>query len=87
MKRTVIVIGVIVLTVLTVNWVVSGFADDRANADTAWKATSYNRQVTDCLSGYAPVARVYDFDKMRSLSNAEVSELTGVNANVIGGCR
>jgi hypothetical protein len=57
------------------------------NVDNSWRPSAYNREVTKCLEGYASVDRVYDFDKMSDRTNEQLSEITGVNADIIAKCR
>jgi len=57
------------------------------NVDNSWRPSAYNREVTKCLEQYADVARVYDFDKMSDRTNEQLSEITGVNADIIAKCR
>jgi len=78
-------IGLVVLVALCTLWVADGFRND--NVDNSWRPSAYNRQVTDCLEQYGDVARVYDFDKMSDRTNEQLSEITGVNADIIAKCR
>lgn len=62
-------------------------ADPNDNVDNSWRPSAYNQEVTKCLEQYADVARVYDFDKMSDRTNEQLSEITGVNADIIAKCR
>lgn len=84
-KNLLLFFGVLLITVITANWIVDGFRED--NVDNSWRPSAYNRQVTNCLEQYGKVARVYDFDKMSDRTNEQLSEITGVDKGIIAKCR
>jgi hypothetical protein len=79
-------IGVILVMVF-VGVLVLQVGSPNDNVDNSWRPSAYNREVTKCLEGYASVDRVYDFDKMSDRTNEQLSEITGVNADIIAKCR
>ena len=84
-KNIALFVGVLVFTVASAMWIADGFANDKV--DNSWRPSAYNRQVTDCISTYEPVARVYDFDRMSDRTNAQLAEITGVSVATINACR
>jgi hypothetical protein len=78
-------IGLVVLVALCTLWVADGFRND--NVDNSWRPSAYNIEVTKCIEGFSPVARVYDFDKMSDRTNEQLSEITGVDKGIIAKCR
>lgn len=83
--KTLVGIGLVILVALSVLWVADGFKND--NVDNSWRPSAYNQEVTKCIEGFTPVARVYDFDKMSDRTNEQLSEITGVDAGIIAKCR
>ena len=62
------------------------YRDSKQTVDTSWRASAFNRQVTDCIEKYEPVARVYDFEKMSDRDTAQLAEITGVREATIRAC-
>mgnify|MGYP001019838115 FL=1 len=85
MKRTIILLAVTILVSFFIVKVVGHQEPD--SIDLTWRASAYNRDMTKCLEKYANVPRVYDFDKMRDRTDAQLSEITGVNDVIIASCR
>lgn len=71
---------------LTIGFLV-GMAEDKAKNDTAWRKAAFNREMDGCLQRWNSIAKVYDYNKLKNVSDERLAQIIGTKVEYVRACR